>query len=107
MLGWGDPEHAYTNVTSAAGGVVLCTFSAANLAFWKRLSEHTGERPVPLPRDSNVRQLGPANTTYIFFETNEGDTPRILTSQFTSAWLSPNRGAQYPVNPFCFTQRLL
>lgn len=32
-------------------------------------------------------------TRYLAFETNEGDTPRILTSQFTSAWLSPHRGS--------------
>ena len=33
------------------------------------------------------------DNVYLLFETNEGDTPRILSSQFTSAWLSPNRGS--------------
>ena len=34
VWGWSDPEHAYTNVTSNAGGVVFCTFSTPNLSFW-------------------------------------------------------------------------
>jgi len=40
---------------------------------------------------------------YVMFETNEGDTPRILTSQFTEAWLSPNRGSvpvSWAVDPY-------
>ena len=87
ILGWGDPEH----VTSASGGVVLCTFSAANLAFWHRLGVHRREAPVPLPRREGERAL--RNKTYLVFETNEGDTPRILTSAFNGAW-----GAPVPVN---------
>lgn len=93
VMGWGDPEHAFTNVTSAAGGVVLCSFSAPNLAFWQRLGEFTGQPPLKLPNQDSGHRLGPASTTYLIFETNEGDTPRILSSQFTSAWLSSNRGS--------------
>jgi hypothetical protein len=39
------------------------------------------------------------------FETNEGDTPRIVTSQFTGAWLSPDRGSvpvAWAVDPCVF-----
>lgn len=32
------------------------------------------------------------DAVYVLFETNEGDTPRILSSLFTSAWLSADRG---------------
>ena len=34
VWGWSDPEHAYTNATTHAGGAVFCTFSTSNLAFW-------------------------------------------------------------------------
>jgi hypothetical protein len=91
LFGWGDPEHAYTNITTHAGGVVFCTFSSANLAYWNVLSTTLNTKPLPIPIHDNRNHLN-SNTTYILFETNEGDTPRILTSQFTSAWLSPNRG---------------
>ena len=95
VWGWSDPEHAYTNITSHAGGVVFCTFSTPNLSFWRSLSLHLGTKPVRLP----VHDLGRVleqKRVYITFQTNEGDTPRILSSQFTGAWLSPDRG-QIPV----------
>jgi hypothetical protein len=92
VWGWSDPEHAYTNITTHAGGVVFCTFSTPNLSFWRSLALHLKTKPLPLP----VHDLGHTldnNTVYLMFETNEGDTPRILSSQFTGAWLSENRGA--------------
>ena len=92
VFGWGDPEHAYTNITTHAGGVVFCTFSSSNLAYWSILSKTLKTKPLPIPIHDNLHALN-TNTTYVIFETNEGDTPRILTSQFTSAWLSPNRGS--------------
>lgn len=113
IWGWSDPEHAYTNVTSHAGGVVFCTFSAPNLSFWKALGVVLNSTGKPMPRHDGGRKLS-SETTYVLFETksvaalhcralrdvltharccSEGDTPRILTSQFTSAWLSQNRGS--------------
>eukprot|EP00040_Diaphanoeca_grandis_P006152 m.36176 g.36176 ORF g.36176 m.36176 type:complete len:612 (-) comp17272_c0_seq1:148-1983(-) len=102
LFGWGDPEHAYTNITTHAGGVVFCTFSTPNLAFWSSLSTTLGTTPLPLPTHDNEHVLDD-DQVYVIFETNEGDTPRILTSQFTSAWLSPNRGllpVSWAVDPY-------
>lgn len=92
VWGWSDPEHAYTNATTVAGGVVFCTFSTANLAFWAALGKVRGTVGVPVPQREPAHTLDP-NAVYITFETNEGDTPRILTAQFTSQWLSPHRGS--------------
>eukprot|EP00750_Incisomonas_marina_P007602 INCI15009.2.p1 GENE.INCI15009.2~~INCI15009.2.p1 ORF type:complete len:575 (+),score=70.94 INCI15009.2:253-1725(+) len=93
VWGWSDPEHAFTNITSHAGGAVFCTFSTPNLSFWGSLSLALGLAPLPLPTDHDSGRPLENDTVYVVFETNEGDTPRILTSQFTSAWLSPNRGS--------------
>ena len=91
VWGWGDPEHAYTNITTQSGGVVFCTFSSPNLAFWAALGEQRRSTPLPLPHPAAGHSLD-RDAVYLLFETNEGDTPRILTSQFASAWLSPHRG---------------
>ena len=88
VFGWGDPEHSTTNITAHAGGVVFCSFSSPNLSFWSRL----GGVGRAMPQHDNSHQLM-ADNTYLLFETNEGDTPRILTSQFTGAWLSKDRGS--------------
>ena len=93
VWGWSDPEHAYTNVTAHAGGVVFCTFSTPNLSFWRRLGLARGLAPLPLPAHHDSGRALDGGKVYVTFETNEGDTPRILTSQFTSAWVSPNRGS--------------
>ena len=90
VWGWSDPEHAYTNITSNAGGVVFCTFSTPNLSFWRSLSVYYGSKPFRVPKHDLGRKL--TDKVYILFETNEGDTPRILSSQFTGAWLSKDRG---------------
>ena len=91
VFGWSDPEYSYTNVTSHAGGAVFCSFSSPNLSFWDAISKFFRVSPVKLPNNDLGRELDP-EAVYLMFETNEGDTPRILTSQFTSAWVSPNRG---------------
>lgn len=91
VWGWGDPEHAYTNITTHAGGVVFCSFYTANIAFWSALGVARRSVALPLPHHDAGHALDPS-TVYIAFETNEGDTPRILSSQFTGAWLSPHRG---------------
>lgn len=49
VWGWSDPEHAGTNVTTHAGGVVFCTFSTPNLSFWSALGKRLGTIPLPLP----------------------------------------------------------
>ena len=80
VWGWSDPEHAFTNITSHAGGVVFCTFSSPNLSFWAALGLARGTAPLPLPSPDRGMELD-EDKYYIVFETNEGDTPRILTSQ--------------------------
>lgn len=92
VWGWGDPEHAYTNITARAGGVVFCSFSAPNFSWWAFLARTLGTVPMQLPHNDLGRKLE-HDKVYLLFETNEGDTPRILSSQFTDAWLSPNRGS--------------
>lgn len=92
VWGWGDPEHAYTNITSHAGGVVFCSFSAPNFSFWSLLARAFDTKPKRIPVH-DLNHTVDRDKTYLLFETNEGDTPRILSSQFTSAWLSKNRGS--------------
>lgn len=75
-----------------AGGVVFCSFYTPNLSYWQSLGAALGQRMQPLPHSDRGQRPDPS-AVYLLFETNEGDTPRILTSQFTSAWLSPNRGS--------------
>ena len=102
VWGWSDPEHSYTNITTRAGGVVFCTFSTPNLAWWAALGSARGTTGVKLPHHDSGQSLN-NNTVYVMYETNEGDTPRILTSQFTDAWLSPNRGTvpvSWAVDPY-------
>ncbi len=91
VWGWSDPEHAYTNITSHAGGVVFCTFSTPNLSFWRSISIYLNTKPINAPKHDLHRKLDHTKV-YIMFETNEGDTPRILSSQFTGAWISAHRG---------------
>jgi hypothetical protein len=102
VWGWSDPEHAYTNATTVAGGTVFCTFSTSNLAFWVALGAVRGTVGLATPQREPEKQYD-TNAVYISFETNEGDTPRILTSQFTSQWLSPHRGSvpvAWAVDPY-------
>ena len=94
VFGWSDPEYSYTNITSHAGGAVFCSFSTPNLSYWDAISKYFNVKPLPLPiKDNDLQHKLDASKTYLIFETNEGDTPRILSSQFTSAWVSPNRGS--------------
>ena len=92
VWGWSDPEHAFANITSHAGGAVFCSFYTPNLSFWKALGNLRSTTPVRLPSHDSGLPLD-SSRVYLMFETNEGDTPRILTSQFTGAWLSPDRGS--------------
>ena len=93
VWGWSDPEHAYTNATTHAGGAVFCTFSTSNLAFWSAVANWSGSKGLPVQRHHHMHPSPSRAAVYITFETNEGDTPRILTSQFLSQWMSPLRGS--------------
>ena len=71
---------------------MFCSFRTANLAYFAALSSIRRTVPLPLPQHDRGQALDP-NNMYLLFETNEGDTPRILTSQMDSAWMSPARGS--------------
>jgi hypothetical protein len=87
VFGWSDPEHAFTNITSHAGGVVFCTFYTPNLSFWRVLGTVTGAVPLRLPHHDSGKPLD-QDAYYLLFETNEGDTPRILTCVACVLWLA-------------------
>ena len=65
-----DPEHAYTNLTTASGGAVFCTFSTPNLAFWAALGTALGSTGLRLPAGDLGRPLD-NDAAYLIFETNE------------------------------------
>lgn len=92
VWGWSDPENTYTKTATLSGGIVFCTIATPNLSFWRILSEAANVKAIPLPHHDSGERLD-RNTYYILFVTNEGDTPRILTSQFARAWYSPRRGS--------------
>ena len=92
IYGWSEPENGFTDTASKHGGVSFCTFSTPNLSYWRILSQAAKASPIPLPLSDSGKPLD-RHTYYVLFVTNEGDTPRILTSQFAQAWNSPQRGS--------------
>ena len=71
----------------------MCSFASPNLSFWRLFPLPDGRT---LARDLPSHDRGMAlnrSKTYITFETNEGDTPRILVSDMAAAWASPQRGS--------------
>lgn len=91
--GWADDEFAWTNETSVFGGTIMCSFASPNLSFWALLKLPEGRtRARPLPLNDRGIALNKSKY-YVIFETNEGDTPRILVSAMASAWARPERGS--------------
>ena len=92
IYGWSEPESEYTIRVSQGGGYVLCS-GAPNLSFWARVaagslagvfgSAARAAAPPPAPLQNKV---------YVTFQTNEGDTPKIVAGLFGGSWLNPNRG---------------
>jgi hypothetical protein len=76
------------------GGTVFCSFASPNLSFWALLPlpAAAGGKARRLPSGDSGRPLD-RGKYYLTFETNEGDTPRIVDSAFGSSWASPLRGA--------------
>jgi len=93
-FGWAAEEFTWVNATSAAGGAVLCSFASPNLSFWALVPcDRTGRREARrLPAADRGVRLDRAKH-YVTFETNEGDTPRILVSAMASSWASARRGS--------------
>jgi len=87
LFGWAEPEPEMTYSTSVGGGAVVCD-AAPNLSFWS----HVGSGAVALPY--NVRpSLTLQDHVYVAFQTNEGDTPKILAALQGGLWLNPARGS--------------
>jgi hypothetical protein len=96
IYGWTEPESEYTVRVSRGGGYVVCS-EAPNLSFWAYLQSSAsltgrfGEAaraaaPAPPP------PLQPGKV-YVTFQTNEGDTPKIVAGLFGGSWLNPRRGS--------------
>lgn len=97
VYGWAEPESGYCDRVSRDGNFVVCA-AAPNLSFWAKVpvAPSAPGRPGPahLPVRPSTKAL--ADKFYLTFETNEGDTPKILAALQGGAWLSPDRG-QVPV----------
>ena len=95
-FGWAHDEHSWTRTVCTTGGTVFCSFAAPNLSFWAVLalpsSSPSPGRARPLPDSDSKRALDPSKY-YVTFETNEGDTPRIVDAAFGASWASPRRGS--------------
>eukprot|EP01050_Picozoa_sp_SAG11_P003985 SAG11_NODE_242_length_11757_cov_9.613999_1_plen_1005_part_00 len=93
-FGWARNEEAWTKAVTIGGGAVFCSFASPNLSFWALL-------PLPAAANGKARRLPSGDSGaaldrskyYLTFETNEGDTPRIVASAFGSSWASPLRGS--------------
>jgi len=92
--GWAHDEHAWTEAVSLGGGTVFCSFASPNLSFWALLAlpQEAGGQARRLPSGDSGAPLDKSKY-YLTFETNEGDTPRIVVSAFGSSWASPQRGS--------------
>jgi hypothetical protein len=96
-FGWAHNEHSWTRAVSRGGGTVFCSFASPNLSFWAILaldpsSPGGGKKARHLPSGDAGRALD-RSKYYVTFETNEGDTPRIVVSAFGSSWANPQRGS--------------
>lgn len=87
VWGWSEPEGAFARNVSKSGGYIMCP--GPNLSFWRHVPAATRRLPTP-PR--HVRKL--EDKAYLCFQTNEGDTPKILCAFFAGGWLSAERGSE-------------
>ncbi|MCX7598326.1 MAG: GxGYxYP family putative glycoside hydrolase [Armatimonadetes bacterium] len=95
VWGWAEPEGAFARTVSQAGGFIMCP--GPNMSFWRKVQAEKAKLPTP-PR--RVKKL--ENKCYLCFQTNEGDTPKILCSFFAGGWLSADRGSApvaWGINP--------
>ena len=74
----------------------MCSFASPNLSFWAQFPLDRAKGAPARARALPAHDRGAAldrRKYYVTFETNEGDTPRILVSNMASAWASPQRGS--------------
>lgn len=109
IYGWNEPEWPFTSRISQHGHMLMCG-RGSNLSFHQHvpaqvesaeLQIQRGEAPVfPEFKQTAETQPDAANVEdkyYIAFMTNEGDTPRVITTFFFGAWENPDRG-DIPIN---------
>jgi hypothetical protein len=71
----------------------MCSFASPNFSFWARLALPDGRAEArQLPHHDRGIELDKTKY-YVTFETNEGDTPRVLASAMCSSWPNPKRGS--------------
>ena len=86
-------ENAWVKKVTLAGGTVYCSFASPNLSLWALLkAQGASGKARKLPSGDSDSALD-RSKYYVIFETNEGDTPRIVLSAFSSSWASPLRGS--------------
>ena len=89
--GWAHDEHAWTEAVSKGGGVVLqLRLTQPELLGAAPSACGCGRPRSPSsPSSDSGRALDKAKY-YVTWQTNEGDTPRIVVSAFGSSWASPS-----------------
>ena len=86
VFGWSEPEDQYCGRISADGNYVMCC-GAPNISFWAKVPAAKPRIPVRTPASVALKPK-----YYVVFQTNEGDTPKILSGLMASAWINPSRG---------------
>jgi hypothetical protein len=88
IYGWSEPEFLYCERVSRGGNFVVCS-AAPNTSFWAKVPARKDlHLPSPPPRKRPLEAK-----YYITFQTNEGDTPKILAGLMSDEWISPKRGS--------------
>jgi hypothetical protein len=88
IYGWSEPEFLYTERVSRGGNFVMCS-AASNTSFWAKVPARGDLRlPISPPRSKPLEAK-----FYLTFQTNEGDTPKILACLMSQAWISDKRGS--------------
>lgn len=86
IFGWSEPEDQYCGRISADGNYVMCC-GAPNMSFWAKVPASKPRIPLRTPASVALKPK-----YYVVFQTNEGDTPKILSGLMASAWINPSRG---------------
>eukprot|EP01113_Clastostelium_recurvatum_P033518 TRINITY_DN4435_c0_g1_i4.p1 TRINITY_DN4435_c0_g1~~TRINITY_DN4435_c0_g1_i4.p1 ORF type:complete len:645 (-),score=159.00 TRINITY_DN4435_c0_g1_i4:29-1963(-) len=87
VFGWAEPEPAFAMRVSLAGNIILCD-GAPNLSFWAGIGG-----PAPkLPMHTTDVKFD-SSKYYFFMQTNEADTPKVLTAIMMGQWLDSRRGS--------------
>ncbi len=88
IYGWSEPEYLYVDRASRDGNYLMCC-GAPNTSFWAKVP---GSHPLRLPTQP-PRTKPLEGKYYVMFQTNEGDTPKILAARQGGAWDSDKRGS--------------